>query len=48
MPIRATMAKNYNWLIFPVNLQLKESLGIIDKDYNWLIFPVNLQPDSPP
>ena len=34
---------NYNWLNFPVNLQLWSIIAKIAGDYNWLNFPVNLQ-----
>ena len=34
----------YNWLIFLVNLQLKQKNVSLDDYYNWLIFLVNLQP----
>ena len=34
---------DYNWLIFPVNLQRLQVFTILKTDYNWLIFPVNLQ-----
>ena len=36
---------NYNWLIFPVNLQHQHTNQEFLFDYNWLIFPVNLQHD---
>ena len=34
---------DYNWLIFPVNLQHLQFVQSFFGDYNWLIFPVNLQ-----
>ena len=34
---------DYNWLIFPVNLQHYRFGDKQVADYNWLIFPVNLQ-----
>ena len=34
---------DYNWLIFPVNLQLNTKKHALTIYYNWLIFPVNLQ-----
>ena len=33
----------YNWLNFPVNLQLTAYSVVTIIDYNWLNFPVNLQ-----
>ena len=37
------LLKDYNWLIFPVNLQLDMLTVMVQFYYNWLIFPVNLQ-----